>query len=283
VSKSSEQPYVVTAPWLAEHLHDPAVVVVDCRFDLMAPERGQQQYDAGHILGAYYLDLEQDLSSPRQSFGGRHPLPDPQKLAATLASMGVSADTLVVAYDDSRLAYAARCWWLLRWLGHDRVAVLDGGYSHYVAAGYPTTTERPKARPGQMTPALRTDWVVDRSGVMAAQTNPQTTIVDAREPYRYRGEQEPIDPVAGHIPRAVNYPWVEITERNGCLKSTAALEQYWHPLAQVPEIIVYCGSGVTACVDILGMAIAGLQQTKLYAGSWSDWCAYLQAGSQDSL
>jgi len=267
--------YTVTAAWLANHLDDPNVVVIDCRFDLMAPERGQQQYCAGHILGAYYLDLEQDLSSPRQQYGGRHPLPDPERLAATLQSMGVREQTLVVAYDDSRLAYAARCWWLLRWLGHDRVAVLDGGYSHYAAAGYPTTTVIPEVRQGHIVAVPRAEWVVDRQGVIAAQGQPQTAIVDAREPHRYRGEHEPIDPVAGHIPRALNYPWLEMTHANGLLKPTAELQRHWQSLANTPEIIVYCGSGVTACVDILGMAIAGLHQTKLYAGSWSDWCAYL--------
>ncbi len=283
LSVNPETPYAVTAAWLAEHLDDPAVVVVDCRFDLMAPQRGRQQYNIDHIAGAYYLDLEQDLSSPRQHYGGRHPLPDPQRLGTTLRRLGVSSNTLVVAYDDSRLAYAARCWWLLRWLGHDRVAVLDGGYQDYVAAGYATSSEVPAARLGDFTPRPRTSWVVDRQGVIAAQANPQVTIVDAREAYRYRGEREPIDPVAGHIPGAVNYPWLEVTESDGHLKSTDALVQHWLPLAQAPEIIVYCGSGVTACVDILGMAIAGIEQTQLYAGSWSDWCAYLQAGSQDSL
>lgn len=276
-------PYVVTARWLADHLNDPNLVVVDCRFNLMAPGQGRQAYQAGHIAGAYYLDLEQDLSSPRQQYGGRHPLPDPTKLAATLRTIGVSANTLVVAYDDSRLAYAARCWWLLRWLGHDRVAVLDGGYSHYAAAGYPTTTTIPAARSGTFTASPRAEWVVDRQGVIAAQADPQTTIVDAREPHRYRGEHEPIDPVAGHIPGAVNYPWLEVTDNNGFMKSINALQQYWEPLAHTPNIIVYCGSGVTACVDILGMAIAGLDQAKLYPGSWSDWCAYLLASHQDSL
>ncbi|WNC52291.1 sulfurtransferase [Thermosynechococcus sp. TG215] len=262
---------------------DPTVVIVDCRFDLMDITRGQREYAQGHIPRAYYLDLEQDLSSPRQQHGGRHPLPDPEKLAARLNQMGITPDTLVVAYDDSRFAYAARCWWLLRWLGHDRAAVLDGGYRAYVEAGYPTTPEVPSPRPGNFQPHPHSQWVVDRTGVMAAQADPQTVIVDAREPRRYRGEIEPIDPIAGHIPGAVNYPWQAISDAQGRLKSVAELQAHWQPLAEAEQIIVYCGSGVTACVDILGLAIAGLHQTKLYAGSWSDWCSYLAAPHDRSL
>ncbi|WNC87978.1 sulfurtransferase [Thermosynechococcus sp. QKsg1] len=276
-------PYAVTASWLTEHLADPTVVIVDCRFDLMDTTRGQREYAQGHLPGAYYLDLEQDLSSPRQEHGGRHPLPDPEKLAARLNEIGVTPETLVVAYDDSRFAYAARCWWLLRWLGHDRAAVLDGGYRAYVEAGYPTTTEVPSPRPGNFQPHPHPEWVVDRAAVMAAQAAPQTVIVDAREPRRYRGEIEPIDPVAGHIPGAVNYPWQAISDAQGRLKSVAELQAHWQPLAAAEQIIVYCGSGVTACVDILGLAIAGLHQTKLYAGSWSDWCSYLAAPHGPSL
>ncbi|AXY68187.1 sulfurtransferase [Thermosynechococcus sichuanensis E542] len=276
-------PYAVTASWLAEHLADPTVVIVDCRFDLMDTTRGQREYAQGHLPGAYYLDLEQDLSSPRQKHGGRHPLPDPEKLAARLNQMGVTPETLVVAYDDSRFAYAARCWWLLRWLGHDRVAVLDGGYRAYRAAGHPITSVVPPPRPGNFKPHPHPEWVVDRAAVIAAQADPQTVIVDAREPRRYRGEMEPIDPIAGHIPGAVNYPWQAIADEQGRLKSVAELQAHWQPLAKAAQIIVYCGSGVTACVDILGLAIAGLHQTKLYAGSWSDWCSYLAAPNDCSL
>lgn len=268
-------PYAVTASWLAEHLADPTVVIVDCRFDLMDTTRGQREYAQGHLPGAYYLDLEQDLSSPRQKHGGRHPLPDPEKFAARLNQMGVTPETLVVAYDDSRFAYAARCWWLLRWLGHDRVAVLDGGYRAYVAAGHPITSVVPPPRPGNFKPYPHPEWVVDRAAVIAAQADPQMVIVDAREPRRYRGEIEPIDPVAGHIPGAVNYPWQDISDEQGRLKSAAELQAYWQPLATAEQMIVYCGSGVTACVDILGLAIAGFPAAKLYAGSWSDWCSYL--------
>ncbi|MFN4280498.1 sulfurtransferase [Thermosynechococcus sp.] len=276
-------PYAVTAAWLAAHLSDPDVVIADCRFDLRDTCRGRREYAQGHLPGAYYLDLEQDLSSPRQRHGGRHPLPDPQKLAARLNQMGVTPATLVVAYDDSRFAYAARCWWLLRWLGHDRVAVLDGGYRAYVEAGYPVTPVVPPPRQGNFKPHPRPAWVVDRAGVMAVQADPQTVIVDAREPQRYRGEIEPIDPVAGHIPGAVNYPWSAISDEQGRLKSVAELQAHWQPLATAQQIIVYCGSGVTACVDILGLAIAGLHQTKLYAGSWSDWCSYLATPKNRSL
>jgi thiosulfate/3-mercaptopyruvate sulfurtransferase len=284
---------LVSAAWLFEHLNSPNVIVVDCRFSLADPQLGRQQYDQCHIPGAFYLDLNQDLSSPVQAHGGRHPLPNPNQLAATLGAIGVQSGgiaddanvdknqderqeaTWLIAYDDSRFAFAARLWWLARFLGHDRVAVLDGGFQSWQAAGYPVTADRPTPQPKTFVPRLRADQVVDIEQVKERQDNPNVVLVDSREGVRYRGEQEPIDPIAGHIPRAVNYPWQDVTDSQGFMRSVEEQQSRWSTLPNAQEIIVYCGSGVTACVNLLSLELAGLTNNKLYAGSWSDWCSYL--------
>lgn len=268
--------YVVSSQWLFEHLDDAQVAIVDCRFSLAAPELGQQQYCTSHIPGAYYLDLNKDLSAPVGRHGGRHPLPNPAELASKLAAIGVnSQETLVVAYDDSRLAFAARLWWLLRYLGHDRVAVLDGGFSEWQAAGYPVTAQVPSPQPGKFVPQEQANWVVDINTVKARKDLPEVVLVDSRESDRYSGKREPIDPIAGHIPGAVNYPWQEVTDERGYLKPVHEQHQRWAGLELEGEILVYCGSGVTACVNLLSLELAGKSTGKLYAGSWSDWCSYL--------
>jgi thiosulfate/3-mercaptopyruvate sulfurtransferase len=269
---------VVSAAWLHDHLDDPQVTIADCRFSLMQPALGQEQYQAGHIPGAFYLDLNQDLSSPVGEHGGRHPLPDVDRLSGRLSAMGVASNrpepTLVVAYDDSRLAFASRLWWLLRYLGHDRVAVLNGGFAGWKAAGYTVTQAIPLPRAGAFVPQLHPDQVVDIEQVKAQKDLPEVALVDSREAERYRGEHEPIDPIAGHIPGAINYPWQEVTDANGYMRSAEAQHQRWQDLESAQEILVYCGSGVTACVNLLSLELAGIQAGKLYAGSWSDWCSY---------
>jgi thiosulfate/3-mercaptopyruvate sulfurtransferase len=259
--------------WVNARLDDPTLVVVDCRFSLADPAFGYEQYLQGHIPGAFYLDLNQDLSSPVQEHGGRHPLPDFERLAHKLSQMGIFSDTQVVAYDDSRFAFAARLWWLLRFMGHDRVAVLDGGFSAYQTAGYPIATDIPAPRSGNFSSQFWPEFQVTRQ--MVQQRAAETVLIDSREAERYRGEREPIDPVAGHIPGAVNYPWQQVTDESGKLRSPEVLQHYWAEVARHPEAIVYCGSGVTACVNLLAMAAAGLRNGKLYVGSWSDWCSYL--------
>lgn len=288
----------VSIDWLKEHLANPRVVVVDCRFALMQPDLGRQHYQAGHIPGAFYLDLNQDLAGAVQRHGGRHPLPDVEALRDTFQAMGITSEiplnissdasdegensvslancpTWVVVYDDSRLGFAARLWWLLRYLGHDQVAVLDGGWSAWQAAGYAVSTEAPLTRPGRFVPHVRSDWVVDIDQVRQRQGLPGVALVDSRESDRYRGEREPIDPVAGHIPGAINYPWQEVTDSQGFLHGLEHQRQRWEALDPSQDIIVYCGSGVTACVNLLSLSLAGFPPGKLYAGSWSDWCSYL--------
>ncbi|HCF25717.1 MAG TPA: sulfurtransferase [Cyanobacteria bacterium UBA11049] len=264
----------VSAAWLFEHLEDPNLAIADCRFSLLEPEFGQQQYRTSHIRGAYYLDLNRDLSSPVGKHGGRHPLPNPDELAAKLSAMGINSQTLVVAYDDSRFAFAARLWWLLRYMGHDRVAVLDGGFQSWVKAGYPVTDIIPQPRRGEFVPHLQPLGLVDIEVVRASIDLPNVALVDSRESDRYQGIREPIDPVAGHIPGAINYPWQEVTDATGYLKSAAEQRDRWKKLEKADEILVYCGSGVTACVNLLSLELAGIDAGKLYAGSWSDWISY---------
>lgn len=269
--------FVVSAKYLSEHLDDPQVVIVDCRFALADPELGHQQYQISHIRKAHYLDLNKDLSAPVGRHGGRHPLPDTSKLAKKLAAIGVNfQETLVVAYDDSRLAFAARLWWLLRYMGHDKVALLDGGWAEWHSQGYPVTDALPNNEPGTFVPHLRTDWVVDIDAVKARKDLPDVVLVDSRESDRYLGKREPIDPIAGHIPGAINYPWQDVTNAQGYLRSIPEQQQRWGDVQPRKEVLVYCGSGVTACVNLFSLELAGIHTSKLYAGSWSDWCSYLQ-------
>ena len=267
---------LISAPELHDRLtQDPqSVVVFDCRFNLMEPAQGRQQYAVSHIPGAYYLDLNQDLSSPPQRYGGRHPLPDLDALAATFAQAGVEGGkTWVVAYDDSRFAYGARLWWLLRYMGHDGVSVLDGGFGAWQGLGLPVTSVVPEPRSGQFLPQRRSDWVVDVAAVQTRKDWPTVAVVDSREPGRYRGEYEPIDPVAGHIPGAINRCWTEVTDETGRSQAKPWHQEHWAAIASAEEVMVYCGSGVTACVNLLSLELAGITTGKLYAGSWSDWCA----------
>ncbi|PPS41282.1 sulfurtransferase [Chroococcidiopsis sp. TS-821] len=268
---------VVSAEWLLEHLEDPQVAIADCRFSLTDPQLGYQQYLKNHIPGAFYLDLNKDLSSPVAIHGGRHPLPDPHTLARKLAQLGITSQTFVVAYDDSRFAFAARLWWLLRYLGHTQVAVLDGGFSGWLNSGYRVTSVIPQSKSGSFVPQVHLDRVVDITAVKARKDSPGVVLVDSRESDRYAGEREPIDPIAGHIPGAVNYPWQEVSDTQGYLRSPTAQRDRWEKLKSAEEIIVYCGSGVTACVNLLSLELAGIYTGKLYAGSWSDWCSYLIA------
>jgi thiosulfate/3-mercaptopyruvate sulfurtransferase len=273
----TEPDCIVSAQYLSEHLDDPQVVIVDCRFALADPELGYQQYQMSHIPKAHYLDLNKDLSAPVERHGGRHPLPNLGELAQKLAAIGVNfQETQVVAYDDSRLAFAARLWWLLRYLGHDKVALLDGGWTAWQSQGYPVTDVVPTNKPGTFIPQLRDYWLVDIDAVKVRKDLPGVAVVDSRESDRYLGKHEPIDPIAGHIPGAINYPWQDVTNPQGYLRSIAEQQQRWRDVEQETEVIVYCGSGVTACVNLFSLELAGIHTGKLYAGSWSDWCSYLQ-------
>lgn len=253
---------IVSAAWLKTHLTDPDIRIVDVRSYLGASEEGRRAYQAGHIPGARFLDLETDLVGPG---GGRHPLPALRAFVATLESLGVTRDHMVVAYDQSHGSTAARLWWMLRHVGHDRVAVVDGGWPAWLAADGPQTTEVPDLQPSSYSPKVRTDDLASREGV--ANRADSVMLIDARAPARYRGEVEPIDPVAGHIPGAINIPY-EMLASGGMMLPPEKLRER---LADASDSIAYCGSGVTACYVILAYAVAGLPVPRLYVGSWSDW------------
>lgn len=267
---------IVNREWLVQQLNNHQVVIIDCRFQLSDPDWGYQQYCQGHIPEAYYLDLNRDLSSPVQTHGGRHPLPDVNPLAQKLASIGVvHNETMIIAYDDSRFAFAARLWWLLRYLGHEPVALLNGGWAQWQQAGYPITSDIPELRPGKFIPLPQANWTVDLAAVKINQHSPSKILIDSRDCDRYQGKKEPIDPIAGSISGAVNSPWKQVSDEQGYLLSILEQQKLWSAYSQATEIIVYCGSGVTACVNLFSLQLAGFNNTKLYPGGWSDWCSYL--------
>jgi thiosulfate/3-mercaptopyruvate sulfurtransferase len=267
--------YVVSVDWLAKNTNNTDVVTIDCRFSLADPELGRKKYLESHIPGAHYLDLNLDLSAPVQTYGGRHPLPDPAILAAKFAQIGIElGKTLVVAYDDSRLAFAARLWWLLRYYGHDRVAVLDGGYPQWLGVNLPVSTQEPLCRSANFVPQVQLGWTVSIEAVSDCDEHSPITLIDSREADRYAGLREPIDPYAGRISGAYNYPWQEVTDANGLLLAESVQQQRWQNLPAHKTNVLYCGSGVTACVNALSLAIGGYPEPLLYPGGWSDWCAH---------
>jgi len=253
-------------------------VVVDARYVLSDMNAGRDAYAEGHLPGAYYLHLSQDLSSPKREdgSGGRHPLPEPGVLADKLGSIGIDNDTPVVAYDDQGGAMASRLLWLLQWTGHAGEAVLlDGGYAGWISAGYLVTTEVPAAVEGVVyTPRVQEDMLVSREEVRERIGRTGTVIIDSRDPARYRGENETLDPVGGHIPSAINRFWTEGRRADGAWKNATEQAARFEGIAEDDEIIVYCGSGVTATPNVFALQEAGYKNVKLYAGSWSDWISY---------
>jgi len=261
---------------LAARLGAPEIVVVDLRHDLGQPDAwGEAQYQAGHVPGAVFAHLDRDLSAPKTGSNGRHPLPSPAVCAALFGRLGIGAGTQVVAYDQGSGAYASRLWWMLRWLGHDAAAVLDGGFDRWTREGRPVTAEVPVPRPATFA-ARPVATLVDAAGVASAIGSGSMLLIDARAPERFRGEVEPLDPVAGHIPGAVNRPFLRNLGPDGTFKAAALLRAEFDALlgGKPPATVVHqCGSGVTACHNALAMEIAGLPGARLYPGSWSEWCA----------
>ena len=268
---------IVSSDWLEKHLHHPNIVIIDCRFRLTDAAWGGTQYKLNHIPGAFYLDLEHDLSSPIQSHGGRHPLPNPGILAQKFASIGItSGKTMVIAYDDSGSAFAARLWWLMRYLGHKKVAVLDGGLKEWKRKKYRLTNGVSSSKPGSFCPQIQSEKVANIDQIRNYQNIANFIIIDSRESDRYEGKREPIDPIAGHIPSAVNFPWVNVINSEGKFHSIEKQGEIWSTLPDGDELIFYCGSGVTACVNLLSLELVRTGKNKrLYPGGWSDWCSYL--------
>jgi thiosulfate/3-mercaptopyruvate sulfurtransferase len=275
-SPSSANPSLISAKELHTQIGK-TTVVLDCRFNLMDKFQGQLLYRQGHIPGAYYLDLERDLSSAVQQHGGRHPLPDLGQLQLKLRNFGINQHTTVVVYDDSRMAYAARAWWLLKYMGHADVRILNGGFNAWVGINGALDRRDPPLKPGSFKANIHADFIVDRADILA---DDSVTLIDSRESRRFQGLEEPIDPVAGHIPEAVNFFWQDITDEQGFVRPIEWQTEHWKPLAAEENRVAYCGSGVTACVNIFSLYLCGLH-AKLYPGSWSDWCSYLAQTSNE--
>ena len=269
---------LISAADLAKNIRDMNWVVLDCRHDLANPDAGRSAYASGHIPGAQFADVETDLSDkspgPHGEFRGRHPLPERYAFTETLRRWGVTHSSQVVAYDAHGGMFAARLWWMLRWIGHEAAAVLDGGLQAWQAAGLPLSTE-PGARPrGNVEPHSSRMLTVNANDVLANLSNPTRTVIDARAPDRFRGENETLDPVGGHIPGAKNRFFKDNLQEDGRFKPAEQLRSEFSALVTVPQAtIMQCGSGVTACHNLLAMEAAGLSGAVLYPGSWSEWCA----------
>ena len=261
---------------LARHLGDPAFVIVDVRHDLMQPERfGIEQYEQGHVPGAVFAHVDSDLSAPMTGRNGRHPLPTPEFAAAVFGRVGIDASKQVVAYDQDQGGYASRLWWMLRWLGHEAVAVLDGGFAQWKREGHPVSAESRRPESARFTPhdVLPT---VSATGIAASLSRRSLVLLDARSAERYRGDFEPIDRVAGHIPGALNRPYTRNITPEGTFRSPQELRADFEGMLHgrsADDIVHYCGSGISACHNVLAMTVAGYPLTRLYPGSWSEWSA----------
>ncbi len=260
---------------LAALLSRPQIAVIDCRFDLKDVGGGERAYAAGHVPGALYADLDRDLSGPKTGTNGRHPLPDPAHAALTFGAMGIGAETQVVAYDQDSGMYASRLWWMLRWLGHDAVAVLNGGFTKWSTEQRPVSTKHETPLAQTFVPRVRPNMLMDVTDVAALDLH-RWQLVDARAPERFRGDVETLDKKAGHIPGAVNHFFQTNLKGDGTFQSPAELAAGFR--RQIGEtdttaVVCYCGSGVTACQNLLAMEHAGMRGAKLYPGSWSEWSA----------
>ncbi len=266
---------LISAADLANHLRDTDMVIFDCRHDLMKPGAGAHAYAEGHVPGARFADTDRDLAGEKNGQNGRHPLPDAQAFMEWLGRNGVGSSKQVVAYDNVGSSSAARLWWMLQWVGHERVAVLDGGWEAWVKADLPVVTDTPPVAPSQFAGKPRGNWVSVGDVLRNLQTN-ELVLVDARAPERYKGLTEPIDPVAGHIPGARNRLYKDNLLPDGRFKPGQQLRQEFTALLSgtAPDHIVHqCGSGVSACHNLLAMEVAGLSGSRLYPGSWSEWVA----------
>ncbi|MEZ4774008.1 MAG: sulfurtransferase [Bacteroidia bacterium] len=266
---------LISAHDLLPHLNDSNFRIVDCRFNLGDTRWGETEYGNSHIPGAVYAHLDRDLSSPIiPGKSGRHPLPDTDKLVALFSSWGIETHTQVVVYDQGAGGIAARLWWLLRWLGHDQTAVLDGGWAKWKQAGHPVSDQPFLGPGGTFTAQIRNEYIADIEDFTYAKTKHACTLIDARERPRYLGETEPIDPVAGHIPGGKSLPFAGNIGNEGYFLPPEELKNRFLEVlgnTNPEESVTYCGSGVTACHNLLAMAHAGLGMGKLYPGSWSEW------------
>ena len=270
-----ENRILMDARELLERLDDPDWVVVDCRFDLGDPDAGRRAYEDSHIPAAVFLDLDRDLAGPITPDTGRHPLPDPDTLAATLGDLGISGSHRIVVYDAGPGAIAARAWWILRWLGHDAVYLLDGGLTHWQSLGMPEEDGDARRPAAVFTARVNDEFVLGTKEIATdVSAISRFNLLDARDASRFRGDAEPIDPVAGHIPGAINLPFGNFVTEDGTwrpLRERAALLEEAIGTDRAVDWSVMCGSGVTACHLAISGLEAGFRQPRLYVGSWSEW------------
>ena len=269
---------LISAADLAQHINTPDWIVLDCRHDLANPDAGRTAYATGHIPNAQFVHLDMDLSGsktgPQGEFRGRHPLPARDAFIETLRRLGVNHTSQVIAYDAQGGMFAARLWWMMRWVGHQAAAVLDGGLPAWVAHGEPLPTTSAAKLRGTIEPLPSLVPTVDANAIASNLSMPSRIVVDARAPDRFRGENETIDPVGGHIPGGKNRFFKDNLQADGRFKSAEQLEAEWHSIIVSPEkSIMQCGSGVTACHNLLALEVAGLSGAALYPGSWSEWCS----------
>jgi len=265
---------LVSIQELSTHINDPDWVIVDCRFDLDIPDRGQDQYLVGHIPGAVYAHQNKDLAGEVTPQTGRHPLPEASAFQQRLGDWGIGPQTQVIAYDDSDGSKAARLWWLLHYYGHTRAAVLDGGLAGWTQSGLPLQSREEQNLPATFSGESHPEMVADSACVDLARQDPNWLVIDARTPERYSGSIEWVDPVAGRIPGSVNYYFGNCVLPDGRFRPAEELRREFLALVgnrQIEHVIVYCGSGVTACSDLLALEYAGLRGARLYPGSWSEW------------
>lgn len=267
------QPLIAAAD-LLERLGDPGLRVLDARFELLDPGAGRRLYREGHVPGALFADLDEDLAARPGVHGGRHPLPDMTAFVGRLGGRGVGDRHEIVVYDQGGTFFASRAWWMLRYVGHDDVKVLDGGFRAFLEAGGAPERDEPAFPAAPLSFRPRAEMVADHAFVRARLYDPDVAIIDARAPERYRGEIEPLDPKAGHIPSAVNVPYGRTMDEAGRVLPADALRERFAAVVPGREVVSYCGSGVSAAHNILALEAAGVVGARLYVGSWSDWCSY---------
>lgn len=283
--------FTVSIKWLLARLYEPDIVIIDCRFWMNEPALGHQKYTESHLPRAVYLDLDKDLSAPIQAHGGRHPLPDVASMVKTFSKAGITQEHRVVIYDDQQGMVAARVWWMLQYLGHEKTYVMEQGFTAWEQTKFPVSQDQPIVIPASFEPKVNDEWLVSMNEVADNNntfSEQQVVLIDSRENRRYLGLEEPIDSKAGHIPGAINYFWKDVLQEDGSFKSKEELQQHFAELIEIARtsssdsngdvydtpIIVYCGSGVSACPNILALKTVGFTNVKLYGGSWSDWISY---------
>lgn len=266
--------HIVEADWLKEHMQNTNVRIVDCRFYLGEEEKGYREYEEEHITGAVYADLERHLSGAVEKHGGRHPLPRLADFIHFIETIGISKEMTVVAYDSQAGAMASRFWWMMKYIGHEKVYVLNGGFPNWKRHSYPVSSEKPAVAAKSYEPSVQPLMLASMDEVKQRLSDASMLLIDSREEKRFAGVEEPIDLVAGHIPGAINKFWREALDENGMWKDLHELNKRFLEANNHQQIIVYCGSGVTACPNVLALTEIGFKNVKLYAGSWSDWISY---------